>query len=142
MLILASRAQLDTLPGKVLCGPVRQNDAAFTVRDELPHRAMKTDPYLVNGFHEGLRVLVRNDSGGIPYGASADHVEDDTLADEKQVTFNLVVEFVRNVHTADVVRAWFSPLATDLACLNDFWDELQNSLGNSCAIQTSLHDMF
>ena len=83
MLVLASRAQLDTLPGKVLCGPVRKNDAAFTIRDKLPHRAMKTDPYFINGFHEGLRVVVRNDSGGTPSRASADHVEDDALPVKK-----------------------------------------------------------
>ena len=78
----------------------------------------------------------------MPSGASADHVEDDILANKKHVTYNLVIELVRDVHTADVVRAWFSPLAADFACLNDLWDELQNSLGNSCTIQKSLHDIF
>ena len=126
MLVLASRAQLDALPGK----------------DELPHRAMVTDPYFVEGLHEGLRVLVRNDSDGMPSGASADHAEDDVLANEEQVTFNLVVEFVRDIHTADVIRAWLSPLTANFACLNDFWNKLQDSFRNSCTIQESLHNMF
>ena len=64
------------------------------------------------------------------------------LANEKQVEFNLVVELVWDVNTADVVRAWVSPLTADFACLNDFWDELQYSFGNSNAIQKSFHDMF
>ena len=70
---------------------------------------MKTDPYFINGLHEGLSVLVRDDSGGVPSGASADHVEDDVFADKEQVTFNPVIELVRNLHTADVVWAKFSP---------------------------------
>ena len=131
MLILASRAKLDTLSSKVLCGLVGKKDATFTVCDELPHVAMKTDPYFINGFHEGVSVLVRNDSGGMPSSASADHVEDDVSADKEQVTLNLVIELVRNLHTADVVWARFSPLTADFACLNNFWDELQDSFGNS-----------
>ena len=103
---------------------------------------MKADPYFVDGLHEGLRVLVRDNSGDMPSCTSADHVEDDVLANEKQVTFNLVVELIWDVHTADVVRAWLSPLTADFACLNDFWNELQGSIGDSCTIQEALRDMF
>ena len=78
----------------------------------------------------------------MPSGASADRVENDTLANEKQVAFNLIVESVRDIHTAEVVRAWLSPPTADFARLKDFWNELQNSFGNSCTIQESLHDMF
>ena len=78
----------------------------------------------------------------MPSGASADHAEDDELANEKQVTFNLVVEFIRDVHTADVVRAWLGRFTADFACLNDFWNELQGSFGDSCTIHEALRDMF
>ena len=118
MLIFASGAQLDAFSRKVLLGLVGENDAAFTVGDELPHRAMHTDPKIINCLHEGLGVLVRDNSGCMPPGTPADHVEDDVLADEKQVALHLVVELVRNFHTADVVWTRLGRPTADFTCLN------------------------
>ena len=73
MLVLASRTQLDAFPSKILCGLVRENNAAFTINDKFTHGAMRADPQLVNGLHEGVSILVR-DSGSMPSCAPADHM--------------------------------------------------------------------
>ena len=69
---------------------------------------METDPELVDRLHEGLNVLVRDNTGCMPPGTSADHVEDGVFPDEEQVTLHLVIEFVQNFHTAVDVRARLS----------------------------------
>ena len=112
-----------------------------SVGNELPHGAMHTDPEIIDRLHEGLGVLVRDRSGCIPPGTPADHVEDDVLADEEQVTFYLIVEFVGNFHTADVVWTRLSPLTADFTCLNYFWNPLEHRLSNAHSVQKSLHDM-
>ena len=60
----------------------------------------------------------------MPPGTPADHVEDDVLPNEEQVAFHLVVEFVKNFHTADVVRTKLGPLTAEFTSLNYFWNVL------------------
>ena len=53
-------------------------------------------------------------------------MKDDMLADEHQVTLDLVIELVRYFHAAHVVWAWFGPLPADFACLHHFGDKVQD----------------
>ena len=54
-------------------------------------------PNIVDSMGQRGTSLVWNHAGGMPAGASIDHVEDAVLADEHEVALALVVELVGNV---------------------------------------------
>ena len=83
---------------------------------------MHTDPELINRFHEGVLLLVWDNTGGVPTGAPAEHVEDYMLMDEYRITLDFFVELVWYLHTADVVGPRFDPFTADLTRLNDVGD--------------------
>ena len=80
---------------------------------------MDADPELVDRLHEDVRVLVRDDTGGVPPGTTTQHVEDDMLVDKQQITFHLIVESVGYLNTAHIVRSWFAPFMANLASLHN-----------------------
>ena len=77
----------------------------------------------------------------MPPGTPADHVEDGVLANKEQVTLHLVVEFVGNFRTADVVWTRLCPLTADFTCLHYFWTVLQDSVSYAHTIHKPLQDM-
>ena len=77
----------------------------------------------------------------MPPSAATKHVEDNMLMDKDKITLNLVVELVWDFNAAHVVGARLGPLTTDLACLNDLWDQSQSLLGHPNSFKETFHDM-
>ena len=63
---------------------------------------MDPNPAQVNGIRQRLFVLVRDESACMPSCASVEHVEDDVFVDEQEIALDLLIEGVRNIHTAHV----------------------------------------
>ena len=68
-------------------------------------------------------------------------MEDDVFADEEEVTFYLVVEFVNHVSATHIVWAWFGPLPAHLACMHNFWYEVQDFVWDSYPVQEFSHSV-
>ena len=77
----------------------------------------------------------------MPARAAIEHVEYSVLAYEDKVTLDLIIELVWDLDAAHVVGPWLGPLATDLARLDDIWNEFRNSLGYTNPLEESPHDM-
>ena len=75
----------------------------------------------------------------MPACASVKHVEDDVLVDEQEVTLDLLVEGVRDVHTTHVVWAWSGPHAAHLAGVADFWDQIEDRIRDSDTFKEATH---
>ena len=73
---------------KVIC-LLGQYQARFSITIEFLRWPMGTDPELIDRLNDGVFLLVRDDATSMPSGASANHMEDDRLVNEKEVTFNL-----------------------------------------------------
>ena len=58
---------------------------------------MDPNPAEVNGVRQRLFVLVRDESTRMPACASVEHVEDDVLVDEQEITLDLLVEGVKDI---------------------------------------------
>ena len=52
---------------------------------------------------------------------------------------DLLVEGIRYVHTAHVVWAWRGPHAAHLAGVTDFWDQVENCVGDSDTFKEAAH---
>ena len=70
---------------------------------------MQANPTGLNGIRQGLLVLVRDQGASMPSCAPVKHVENHVFVDEQKVTLDLLIEGVRDIHTAHVVRAWLGP---------------------------------
>jgi hypothetical protein len=88
---------------------------------------------------ERLLFLVGDKLGGVPTGASIDHVEDDVLVDKDEVAFDLRVEGVRYFNVASVGGARFGPLAANSAGLANLWYHLQHMVCYSTSLKHSPH---
>ena len=73
--------------------------------------------------------------------ASINHVEDNIFMDEHKVTFNLVVEFVRYLYTANIVWARLGPFSTNTASLHNIGKHIKDPICNTNPIQEATHDM-
>ena len=63
------------------------------------------------------------------------------IVNEEEITLNLLVEGVGNVHAAHVVWAWLRPHPADLARVADLGDQIQDFIGYSDSFQESAHDL-
>ena len=72
---------------------------------------MNGNPSGVDGLDEGLFGFVRDHECGMPSRASVQHVEDDELVHEQEVTLDLLVEGVGEIHAARIAGAKFGPLS-------------------------------
>jgi len=100
---------------------------------------MDPNPAKVNGIRQRLLELVRDQHARMPACATVEHVEDDVLVDEQEITLDLLVKGVRDVHTAHVVRAWSGPHAAYLAGIADLWDQIEDCIRDSDALEETAH---
>ena len=75
----------------------------------------------------------------MPACASVEHVEDDVLVDEQEIALDLLIEGVRNIHTAHVVWAWSGPHAAYLTGIADLWDQIENCIWDSDTFEETTH---
>ena len=85
---------------------------------------MESHPTLLYRVGEGTLRLIGDQHPCMPSGTSVQQVEDGVVMDEEEITLNLLVEGVGNVHTAHVVWAWFRPHAADPARVADLGDQI------------------
>eukprot|EP00974_Lingulodinium_polyedra_P072695 7034638-Lingulodinium_polyedra.AAC.1 len=64
----------------------------------------------------------------MPPNASVEQAEDYVFADEEKTTLNLLIELVHHVNVADVAGAWFGPLPTHTAGVNNLWAQVKDLL--------------
>ena len=102
---------------------------------------MDTNPEFFKGLHERFLCLVGNETSSMPSCASVQHVKDDVLLHEKQVTFNLSIESVGHVSAANVVGSGFAPLSTYPARLHCLRDEFKHLVVDSDTFQESPHGL-
>ena len=100
---------------------------------------MDSYPDRVDGLDQSVFLLVRDERGCVPAGASIKHMEDDVLVHEQEVTFYLLVELVRNIHAAGVAGSWLRPGSANTAGVYNLGDEVQNFLRDSYSSQESRH---
>ena len=75
----------------------------------------------------------------MPACAWVEHVKDDVFVDEQKIALDLLVEGVRDIHTAHVVRAWLGPHAAHLAGVADLRDQVENCIRDSDTFQEATH---
>ena len=75
----------------------------------------------------------------MPTRASIQHVEDYILVDKQEVALDLLVESVRDIHTAHVVWAWRGPHAAHLAGVTYLRDQIENRIRDSDPFQEATH---
>ena len=109
------------------------------MKNEFLHGTMESDPTLVNGIRQCLLVLVWDKSTCMPPCATVEHMEDDVFVDEQKIALELLVESVRDIHTAHVVWAWRCPHAAHLAGVTYFRDQIENSIRDSDSFQKATH---
>ena len=85
---------------------------------------MESHPTLLYSVGEGPLKLVGDHRPCVPSGTSVQQVEDGVVMDEEEITLNLLVEGVGNVHAAHVVWAWFRPHAADPTRVADLGDQI------------------
>ena len=100
---------------------------------------MDPNPAEVNGVRQRLFVLVRDESTSMPACASVEHVEDDVLVDEQEIALDLLIEGVRNIHTAHVVWARSGPHAAYLTGITDLWDQIEDCIRDSDTFKEATH---
>ena len=93
----------------------------------------------VNGIRQRLLELVRDQHARMPACATVEHVEDDVLVDEQEIALDLLVEGVRDIHTAHVVWAWGGPHAAHLTCITDLWDQIEDCIRDSDTLKEATH---
>ena len=75
----------------------------------------------------------------MPTGASVQHVKDHMLVDEQQVTLDLLVEGVSNLHTAHVVRTRLGPHPAHLAGVTDLRNQVEDRVRDSNSFEEAAH---
>ena len=100
---------------------------------------MNRDPHGVDGRHECALFFVWDDHSCVPTSTSIDHVEDDILVHEKEVTLYLLIELVRNVHATGVARSGLRPCPANAASVYYLWYKVQDLLRYSYSLQEPLH---
>ena len=103
--------QSNAFSREVVPSALGRNNSRFTVGDELLHGTVDGDPPSVDGLDQCLLGRVWDDKGGVPSCASVQHMEDDGLAHEEKITFDLLVEGVGEIHTASSAWAKLGPLS-------------------------------
>ena len=139
MLVLRSSSKLYPVTSQVRVRQLGDDYARFPVQDEFLHGTMDPNPAQVNGFRQRLFVLVRDESACMPACAFVEHVEDDVLVDKQEIALDLLVEGVRDIHTAHVVWAWSGPHAAYLAGVADLWDQIEDCIRDSDAFEKTTH---
>ena len=114
-------------------------ERALTIKDEFFHGAVNPDPTSLDGICQRLFKFVWDEGAGMPTRASIQHVEDYILVDEQEVALDLLVEGVRDIHTAHVVGAWCGPHAAYLAGIADLWDQIEDCIRDSDALEEATH---
>ena len=102
---------------------------------------MDRDPHGVDGFHECTLFFVGDDRCCMPSGAAIQHVEDNVFVHEEKIALHLLVESVWNVYTASVARAGLCPGAAHAASVDNFWNKVEDSLGDSDSLKEPSHGM-
>ena len=102
---------------------------------------MKPDPTLLDGVSECLFLLVQNQHPCMPPSTPIQHVKDDVLVDEEEVTLDLFVESIGDIDTEHVIRSWICPHPADLTRVADFWNKVQYFIWDSDSFQESAHDL-
>ena len=93
---------------------------------------MDRDPHLVNGPLQCVLRCVWDRPGSVPSCATVQHVENDVLlVNEEQTALHMFVEPVTVLCARHMAWPGLGPCSTELTHLNCFWNEVQNSLGNS-----------
>ena len=100
---------------------------------------MNSDPTELNGVRQCGFELIGNESACVPTRASVQKVEDDLLVDEQEVTLDLHVGSVRNIHTAHVVWAKFGPHAAHLTGVTYFWHQVEDFIRNRDPLEKAAH---
>ena len=100
---------------------------------------MEPYPTSLDGARQCLFTLVWDKSACMPTCASIKHVKDHVLVDEQEITLDLLVESVRDIHTAHVVWAWSGPHAAYLTGIADLWDQIEDCIGDSDTLEEATH---
>ena len=95
VLVLAASMELDTLSTQILRRPVRENYSGLAVGDQFLRGTMNFGPESVNVGHQSVVLFVRNYCCSVPARAPVQHVENDVLVHEHQITLHLLIESVR-----------------------------------------------
>merc|ERR1712025_1289035 len=106
MLVLSSSSKFNPVTSQVRVRQLGDDYARFSIQNEFFHGTMDPNPAKVNGIRQRLLELVRDQHARMPACATVEHVEDDVLVDEQEITLDLLVKGVRDIHTAHVVWAW------------------------------------
>ena len=100
---------------------------------------MDPNPTQVNGIRQRFFELVRDQHACMPACATVEHVEDDVLVDKQEIALDLLVEGIRDIHTAHVVWAWSGPHAAYLTGIADLWDQIEDCIGDSDTLEEATH---
>ena len=77
----------------------------------------------------------------MPSGAAIQHMEDDVFMHEEKITFHLLIESVWKVYAAGVTGAGLSPSTAYAAGMDNFWNKVEDSLGDSDSLEEPSHGM-
>ena len=100
---------------------------------------MDAEPYLFHGLYECVLFLVGDLASGLPSQASVQHVEDDVLLDEYQVTLYFDVELIWQVDGTYIAGSWFLPLSAYSAGVHSLVNHVQHFLCDSNTFKELLH---
>ena len=139
MLVLSSSSKFNPVTSQVRVRQLGDDYARFSIQNEFFHGTMDPNPAKVNGIRQRLLELVRDQHARMPTCATVEHVEDDVLVDEQEITLDLLVKGVRDIHTAHVVWAWSGPHAAYLAGIADLWDQIEDCIRDSDALEETAH---
>ena len=119
VLVFPSHVQADAFPCEEALALLRASDAQFPVAYEFLRSAVCSDPKFIDGGHEVFFGLTGDELCRMPAGAAINHVEDDVLVYEQQITLHLRIERICNLDVAGVAGPWARPFPANLACLRD-----------------------
>ena len=97
---------------------------------------MNGHPPRVYCSHKRYVFPVWDDAGGMPAGATINHMEYDKLVSEDKVTLHLLVEGICNFHITGIAWPRFSSFPADSACMHNAGNQVQDHLYHLRALGT------
>ena len=89
--------------------------------------------------HEAILCFVRDLDGRMPPSTPVKEVHDTSLVHKQNVTFNLLIECVRDGDGCDAVWQGLHPLSADSASVNDVWHQIKDFAGQACSTKNGSH---
>ena len=139
MLVFGPSSKFDPVTSQIRIRQLGDDYARFSIQDEFFHGTMDPNPTQVNGIRKRLLELVWNKHARMPTCATIEHMENDVLVDEQEIALDLLVEGVRDIHTAHVVWAWSGPHAAYLTGIADLWDQVEDCIRDSDSLEKATH---